>query len=155
MPSHHLCLLSPAGVVVYWHTPFGPLFTPGLHTKQDPVHMSQDGSLVVHDLNDLHQGLYYCLLQHDDGGSALFPYQLHMHTQDGGHGSRFKRGLEKQDAVSDELFAGAVTTAVLLTFIFGFSAGALSRTKILRWDKHSVFPSITYRMETCRHFLYV
>ncbi|XP_051933598.1 uncharacterized protein LOC127608521 [Hippocampus zosterae] len=133
------------GVVVYWHTPFGPLFTPGLHTKQDPVHMSQDGSLVVHDLSDLHQGLYYCLLQHDDGGSELFPYQLHMHTQDGGRGSRFRRGLEKQDAVSDELFTGAVTMAVLLTFIFGFSAGALSRTNILRCMK-----AVTKRLPSAR-----
>ncbi|KAM9811908.1 uncharacterized protein ACBT44_011325 isoform 3-T3 [Syngnathus typhle] len=71
-----------AGVVVYWHTPVGPFHLPGLHTELNLVHVRQDGSLVVHNLSDLHQA--------------------------------------------------AVTTAVLLTFVFGFSAGALSRTPLLR-----------------------
>ncbi|XP_077421578.1 uncharacterized protein LOC144051876 [Vanacampus margaritifer] len=121
-----------AGVVLYWHTPFGPLRRPGIRTKPVPVHMRQDGSLVVHNLSDLHQGLYYCLLRHDDGGSTLFPYQLHTNPQDGGRGPRFRRGLGRQETVSDELFVGAVTAAVLLTFVFGFSAGAASRAQILR-----------------------
>ncbi|XP_037123764.1 uncharacterized protein LOC119132516 isoform X2 [Syngnathus acus] len=121
-----------AGVVVYWHTPFGPFHSPGLHTELNPIHMRQDGSLVVHNLSDLHQGLYYCLLQHDDRGSTLFPYELHMQAKDGERGPRSRRALGKQEAVSDEVFVAAVTTAVLLTFVFGFSAGALSRTPLLR-----------------------
>ncbi|XP_061636836.1 uncharacterized protein LOC133481763 [Phyllopteryx taeniolatus] len=40
--------------------------------------------------------------------------------------------VDDPEAVSDELFAGAVTAAVLLAFVLGFSAGALSRTQILR-----------------------
>ncbi|KAM9811907.1 uncharacterized protein ACBT44_011325 isoform 2-T2 [Syngnathus typhle] len=121
-----------AGVVVYWHTPVGPFHLPGLHTELNLVHVRQDGSLVVHNLSDLHQGLYYCLLQHDNGGSTLFPYELHVQAKDGKRGPRSRRALRKHEAVSDKVFVAAVTTAVLLTFVFGFSAGALSRTPLLR-----------------------
>nr|XP_057935620.1 uncharacterized protein LOC131134390 [Doryrhamphus excisus] len=98
--------------------------------------MHHDGSLVVNKLSSLHEGLYYCLLQHD-GGSTLFPYQLHKQPEDGGREHlRFRRELgsvrEEQKAVSGQFFAGAVAASVLLTFAFGFSVGALSRRPVFR-----------------------
>ncbi|XP_061917864.1 cilia- and flagella-associated protein 251-like [Entelurus aequoreus] len=125
-----------AGVVAYWHTPFGHLQTPGFHARLDPVYMHHDGSLVVTKLSSLHEGLYYCLLRHD-GGSTLFPYQLCKRPEDVGQEHfRFRRELgsvaEEQENVSDRLLAGAVAASVLLTFVFGFSAGALSRRNVLR-----------------------
>lgn len=39
---------------------------------------------------------------------------------------------EGQEGVSDGQFAGAVAASVLLTFVFGFSAGALTRAHVLR-----------------------
>lgn len=135
-------LLSYAGVVQYWHTPFGDLHTPGSHGKLDPVVMHHDGSLLVPNTSALHSGLYYCLLQHTEG-TTLWPYELHV-GHDGQNQKqssrcaafRFRRdaGSEeaKQAGVSAELFAGAVAASVLLTFVLGFSIGALSRTHVLR-----------------------
>ncbi|XP_061684514.1 uncharacterized protein LOC133505350 [Syngnathoides biaculeatus] len=123
-------LLPPAGAVAYWHTPFGPVRTPGLHDPPGPVHMLRDGRLALRNLSELHRGLYYCLLRHDDGGATLFPYQLRTRG-----GTRSGKEAEDPEAVSDNLFAGAVTAAVLLAFTLGFSAGALSRTQILRCSR--------------------
>lgn len=51
-------------------------------------------------------------------------------------GIRFSRDVgsegEKQAHVSHQEFAGAVAASVLLTFVFGFSIGAVSRTHVLR-----------------------
>lgn len=107
--------------------------------------MHHDGSLVLHNTSTLHSGLYYCLLQHTDG-TTLWPYQLQVshdnkeyskYEQHSSCGAfRFRRDVgsdaERQDVVSDGQFAGAVAASVLLTFVFGFSAGALSRTHVLR-----------------------
>ncbi|GAA6223565.1 uncharacterized protein LOC111666934 [Lates japonicus] len=136
------------GVVQYWHTPFGDLQTPGLHSKLDPVFMHHDGNLVAPNISSLHNGLYYCLLQHT-AGMTLWPYELHVgyeHQKNQEHGQhkhgsgcdtfRFRRDVgseeEKQAGVSDGQFAGAVAASVLLTFVLGFSAGALSRAHVLR-----------------------
>ncbi|KAM6987525.1 uncharacterized protein LKV04_010374 [Tautogolabrus adspersus] len=135
-----------AGIVQYWHTPFGDLETPGTLSKLDPVFMHHDGSLVVPNTSRLHSGLYYCLLQHKEG-TTLWSYELHV-----GHNNqidednayeehrcgafRIRRDVgsagEKQGGVSDEQFAGVVAASVLLTFVLGFSAGALTRTQVLR-----------------------
>nr|XP_046244162.1 uncharacterized protein LOC124058709 [Scatophagus argus] len=137
-----------AGVVQYWHTPFGDLHRPGFHSKLDPVFMHQDGSLVVPNASVLHGGWYYCLLQHTEG-TALWPYKLHISPdtqKNQEHGQHERRSscdafrcrrdvgseAERQAAVSDGQFAGAVTASVLLTFVLGFSAGALARTQVLR-----------------------
>ncbi|XP_026149123.1 uncharacterized protein LOC113122203 [Mastacembelus armatus] len=137
-----------AGVVQYWHTPFGELQTPGFHHKLDPVFLDHDRSLVVPNSSVLHSGLYYCLLQHTQG-ATLWPYELHIHhtsqkKQDHrGYeqssscaGLRLSRGAGpeevKQEGVSDGLFAGAVAGSVLLSFVVGFSTGALTRTHVLR-----------------------
>lgn len=104
--------------------------------------MHHDGSLLVPNTSALHSGLYYCLLQHTEG-TTLWPYELHV-GHDGQNQKqssrcaafRFRRdaGSEeaKQAGVSAELFAGAVAASVLLTFVLGFSIGALSRTHVLR-----------------------
>ncbi|XP_042270631.1 trichohyalin isoform X2 [Thunnus maccoyii] len=137
-----------AGVVEYWHTPFGDFHTPSFHNKLDPVFMHHDGSLVIPNTSRLHGGFYYCLQQHTEG-TTLWPYELHVGPDDqknqehGGYeeGSscdalRFRRDVgseeEEQGGVSDEQFAAAVAASVLLTFVLGFSAGALSRTHVLR-----------------------
>ncbi|KAK1900524.1 Histone demethylase UTY [Dissostichus eleginoides] len=101
-----------AGVVQYWHTPFGNLQTPGFHK-----------------------------------GTALWPYELSVgqrsdeeeQEHSGGEERdefRFRRDVgsleEMQAGVSDAHFAGAVAASVLLTFVVGFSAGALSMTPVLR-----------------------
>lgn len=105
---------------------------------------------MIPDSSALHSGLYYCLLQHT-GGTTLWPYELRVdqnrqknRERDGYEQSsscatvRFSGGVgpggEKQAAagVSQEEFAGAVAASVLLTFVLGFSAGALSRTRVLR-----------------------
>ncbi|XP_072247778.1 uncharacterized protein [Leuresthes tenuis] len=134
-----------AGVVQYWHTPFGELQEPGFHAGLEPVFMRHDGSLVIPNSSNLHSGLYYCLLQHTDG-AALWQYELHVGPNDQNHKEygqanrcaalRVRRNAgpaeERQPGVSDGLFAGAVAASVLLTFVVGFSAGALSRTHVLR-----------------------
>lgn len=62
--------------------------------------------------------------------------------QDGGSGVlRLRRDAggvvgpeeERQAGVSDGQFAAAVAASVVLTFVLGFSAGALSRAHVLRW----------------------
>ncbi|XP_035852276.1 uncharacterized protein LOC118494032 [Sander lucioperca] len=132
-----------AGEVQYWHTPFGDVQSSGFHSKLDPVFMHPDGSLVVPNSSVLHSGLYYCLLQHTEG-ATLWPYQLHVGPENQEHPEyrqgdafRFRRDVgpveERQaEGVSDGQFAGAVAASVLLTFVLGFSAGALSRTHVLR-----------------------
>ncbi|XP_034459831.1 uncharacterized protein LOC117772643 [Hippoglossus hippoglossus] len=137
------------GVVQYWHTPFGDLRAPGLHSELDPVFMHQDGSLVVPNSSSLHSGLYYCLLQHTEG-TTLWPYELHVgaHHQENQEQEnqeqdsscrtlRIRRNTasekeEKPAGVSNGEFAGAVAASVLLTLVLGFSAGALSRAHVLR-----------------------
>ncbi|KAG7245478.1 hypothetical protein INR49_010929 [Caranx melampygus] len=135
-----------AGVVQYWHTPFGDLQTPGLHGKMDPVFMHHDGSLVVPNSSVLHSGLYYCLLQHTEE-TTLWSYKLHIgvnnhkNQKDGKDEQtrscdsvRFRRdvGPEGTASISDGQFAGVVAASVLLTFVLGFSAGALTRAHVLR-----------------------
>ncbi|XP_062241324.1 uncharacterized protein LOC133951416 [Platichthys flesus] len=138
-----------AGVVQYWHTPFGDLRAPGPPSELDPVFMHPDGSLVVANSSSLHSGLYYCLLQHTEG-TTLWPYELHVgshHQENQEHESqdqdsscrtlRIRRSAaseeeEKPGGVSDGELAGAVAASVLLTFVLGFSAGALSRAHVLR-----------------------
>ncbi|XP_069390147.1 uncharacterized protein [Paralichthys olivaceus] len=147
------------GVVQYWHTPFGELRAPGLHSELAPVFMHHDGSLVVPRSSSLHGGLYYCLLQHTEG-TTLWPYELHVGSyhqenqeqenqeqenqeqenqeQDSSCRTlRIRRNAasveeEKPAGVSDGEFAGAVAASVLLTFVLGFSAGALTRARVLR-----------------------
>lgn len=110
--------------------------------------MHHDGSLVVPSTSTHHSGLYYCLLQHAEG-ATLWPYELHVgqKTQKNQERSKHEQGsscdafrvrrdvgseAERQAEVSGGQFAGAVAASVLLTFVLGFSAGALSRTHVLR-----------------------
>lgn len=101
--------------------------------------MHQDGSLVVPNSSGLHSGLYYCLLRHTEG-TTLWPYELHVgHNKEKNREDlRFRRdaapeGEEQgQAGVSDGMFAGAVAASVLLTFVLGFGAGALTRARVLR-----------------------
>ncbi|XP_023206718.1 uncharacterized protein LOC111611935 isoform X1 [Xiphophorus maculatus] len=141
-----------AGVVQFWHTPFGDLQSSGSQSKLDPVFMHHDGSLVIPNSSIHHGGLYYCILRHAEG-STLWPFELHVdqnmaaEAEDGRGGGgggggggcaarRFRRNAaflgEREAVIPDEIFAGAVAASVLLTFVVGFSAGALSRTPVLR-----------------------
>ncbi|XP_031733703.1 uncharacterized protein LOC116400152 [Anarrhichthys ocellatus] len=125
-----------AGVVQYWHTPFGDLQTPGSHGKPDPVFVQRVGSLTIPNTSSLHSGMYYCLLR-DTGGTTLWSYELHVDSEYKRSDTfRFRRDVgspeERQAGVSDGQFAGAVAASVLLTFVVGFSAGALTRTPVLR-----------------------
>ncbi|XP_034723701.1 uncharacterized protein LOC117942382 [Etheostoma cragini] len=135
-----------AGEVQYWHTPFGDLRSGGFHGELDPVFVHPDGSLVVPNSSGLHSGLYYCVLQDSEGGTMLWPYQLHVGPtnqepqnpktrQRGAFRVRRDAGSVEEgqaEGVSDGQFAAAVAASVLLTFVLGFSAGALSRTRVLR-----------------------
>lgn len=109
--------------------------------------MHQDGSLMVSNASILHSGLYYCLLQHTEG-TTLWPYELHISQNNqknqehqehewpsSRNAFRFRRDVgseEERQAASGGQFAGAVAASVLLTFVVGFSAGALTRAHILR-----------------------
>lgn len=100
--------------------------------------MQHDGSLVLPNSSIVHSGLYYCLLRHRQG-ATLWPYELHIgHHQQGSGcaGISFSATAGPQedqvDGLSDEQFAAAVAASVLLTFVVGFSAGALTRTQVLR-----------------------
>lgn len=104
--------------------------------------MQHEGSLVLSNISSVHSGLYYCLLQHTDG-ITLWPHELRVSqessscNQPSSHGAgRSRRDAgpvtERQGAVSDGLFTGAVVGSVLLTFAVGFSAGALCRSWVLR-----------------------
>lgn len=75
----------------------------------------------------------------------MWPYELHVgHNSQKDHehskyvqhsicgAFRNRRDGGSETDVSDGQFAGAVATSVLLTFVLGFSAGALSRTHVLR-----------------------
>ncbi|TNN77762.1 hypothetical protein EYF80_012060 [Liparis tanakae] len=120
-----------AGVVQYWQTPLGDFQTPGSHRKPGLVSMQRDGSLTIPNTGLLHRGMYYCLLRHAEG-TTLWPYELHVdreHTRGGA--LRSSRDVEPAGASGGRL-AGAVAASVLLTFVVGFSAGALSRTPVLR-----------------------
>lgn len=129
-----------AGRVQRWHTPFGGLQTPEVHTERVPVFMNQDGSLVIPNSSALHSGLYYCLLQHTEG-TALWPYDLRFDPElaDSEQGSscaalreRRSPAFAEEAQVSKSVFAGAVSASVVLTFVLGFSAGALNRNGVLR-----------------------
>ncbi|KAF6732374.1 hypothetical protein FQA47_017890 [Oryzias melastigma] len=143
------------GKVQRWHTPFGDLQTSGVHAGLDPVFMNQDGSLVIPNSSLLHSGLYYCLLQHTEG-TALWPYELHVdfhpELEDFEQGSscaalrvRRNTGFAEEAEVSDEVFAGAVSASVVLTFVLGFSAGALNRNGVLR-----CLQAVSRRLCSCR-----
>ncbi|XP_008424698.1 uncharacterized protein LOC103475078 [Poecilia reticulata] len=134
------------GVVQFWHTPFGDLQSSGSQSKLDPVFMHHDGNLVIPNSSIHHGGLYYCILRHTEG-SMLWPFELHVdqnmvaEAEDGRSGGgcatrRFRRNAastgEREAVFSEGIFAGAVAASVLLTFVVGFSAGALSRTPVLR-----------------------
>ncbi|XP_075968056.1 uncharacterized protein LOC142971433 [Anarhichas minor] len=138
-----------AGVVQYWHTPFGDLQTPGSHGKPDPVFVQRDGSLMIPNTSSLHSGMYYCLLR-DTGGTTLWSYELHVDSEyKRSDAFRFRRDVgspeERQAGVSDGQFAGAVAASVLLTFVVGFSAGALTRTPVLRCVQAPVHPSFLFK----------
>lgn len=116
--------------------------------------MRDDGSLVVPNTSVLHGGLYYCLLQHTEG-RTLWPYELHVSDNDQQnqeHSSRdafrFRRDVgseeERRAGVSDGEFAGAVAASVLLTFVLGFSTGALSRTHVLRCVQGLYIPAFNH-----------
>ncbi|CAB1348889.1 unnamed protein product [Coregonus sp. 'balchen'] len=65
-----------AGVVQYWHTPFGRVQNSSLHANQkDVVAMQRDGSLQIHIASPHHSGLYYCLLL-AGRQTTLTPYLL-------------------------------------------------------------------------------
>ncbi|XP_056906402.1 uncharacterized protein LOC130535414 isoform X2 [Takifugu flavidus] len=130
-----------AGLVQYWHTPFGDLH-PGLHSELGPVYVQHEGNLVLPNISRVHSGLYYCLLQHKDG-ITLWPHELHVSQESGrcnqpsGYvATRSRKDVgsltERQGGVSDGHFTGAVVGSVLLTFVVGFSAGALCRNQVLR-----------------------
>ncbi len=126
--------------------------------------MHQDGSLVVPNASILHSGLYYCLLQHTEG-STLWPYELHVsqnnqknrehgeHERRSSHDAfRFRRDVgseEERQAASDGQFAGAVVASVLLTFVVGFSAGALTRTHVLRCVQGLYIPAVMRTAVRC------
>lgn len=121
--------------------------------------MHRNGSLVIPNSSVLHSGLYYCLLQHTQE-TTLWPYELHIgqnhqknqeldeYEQSSSCAKiRLSRDVgsegEKQDGVSDEEFAAAVAASVLLTFVLGFSTGALTRTHVLRYvQSHHLRPFI-------------
>ncbi|XP_038144428.1 uncharacterized protein LOC119785735 isoform X2 [Cyprinodon tularosa] len=134
------------GVVQFWHTPFGDLQSSSSQSNLDAAFIHLDGHLVIPNSSIHHSGLYYCILLHLDG-STLWPYELHVglshqnvadEDERGNSCSahRFRRnaGFPEKNAavVSDETFAGAVAASVLLTFLVGFSAGALLRSRVLR-----------------------
>ncbi|XP_023117681.1 mitotic apparatus protein p62 isoform X2 [Amphiprion ocellaris] len=127
------------GELRFWHTPFGDLQRPGFHS--DAVVLQPDRSLLISNSSVLHSGFYYCLLQLKEE-KRLQPYQLQVHTS-GRAGDPEAAGPEKQQGVSDRLFAGAVAASVLITFVMGFSAGALTRTQVLR-----CFTAITMKLKS-------
>lgn len=140
-PTHIQHLWCPTGLVHYWHTPFGDL-QPWLHTDLGPVYMQHKGNLVLSNISRVHSGLYYCLLQHT-GGITLSLHQLRVKQESSScdeHSSRGARrprrdvgsAAERQVGLSDWHFTGAVVGSVLLTFVVGFSAGALCRSQVLR-----------------------
>ncbi|CAL8352629.1 unnamed protein product [Lota lota] len=144
------------GVVQYWQTPFGQLRNHGNRGDLDPaLSMRSDGSLFAANASVQHSGLYYCLLV-AKGGTTLWPYQVNIGLHNSSdlqmiQGSSTKPGFrqdqvqsrhrkdlagsgqkEGQAGITDSAFAGAVTASVVLTFVVGFSAGALSRAHVLR-----------------------
>ncbi|XP_031651671.1 cilia- and flagella-associated protein 251 isoform X2 [Oncorhynchus kisutch] len=130
-----------AGVVQYWHTPFGRVQNSSLHANQkDVISMERDGSLRIHIASPHHSGLYYCLLL-AGGQTTLTPYLLTASSSQD-HAVEHRRVVrsilgghaeERNVAVvSDGVFAAAVAASVVVTFLVGFSSGALSRTLLDR-----------------------
>ncbi|KAL0973104.1 hypothetical protein UPYG_G00199020 [Umbra pygmaea] len=135
------CLILPcnntrhAGVIPYWHTPFGRVQNSSLHVNQlDVVAMQQNGSLQIN-FSPYHSGLYYCLLKAGIR-TTLTPYFLIASgQQEHVVNPRRVRSVMSEDnhaVVSDTLFASAVAASVVVTFVIGFSFGALSRTLLDR-----------------------
>ncbi|XP_051813870.1 uncharacterized protein LOC110968194 isoform X2 [Acanthochromis polyacanthus] len=125
----------------FWHTPFGDLQGPSFHG--DSVILQPDRSLLISNSSFLHSGFYYCLMQLRKE-TKLQPYQLQVHTS-GRTGGPETGGPEKQQGVSDGLFAGAVAASVVITFVLGFSVGALTRTQVLR-----CFTAVTMKLKSPR-----
>ncbi|XP_064830792.1 uncharacterized protein LOC135546363 isoform X2 [Oncorhynchus masou masou] len=130
-----------AGVVQYWHTPFGRVQNSSLNANQkDVISMQRDGSLRIHIASPHHSGLYYCLLL-AGGQTTLTPYLLTASSSQD-HAVEHRRAVrsilgghaeERNVAVvSDGVFAAAVAASVVVTFLVGFSSGALSRTLLDR-----------------------
>lgn len=138
-----LTSLHVVGGVQFWHTPFGDLQPSALLKDLDSIFVHHDGSLVIPKPSLQHSGQYYCVLHHTEG-TTLWPYELHVghnnqnaddeREQDHNRAAhRSKRTIRPRNKGSDEQFAGAVVASVLLTFVVGFSAGALTRTHVLRF----------------------
>ncbi|XP_034149417.1 uncharacterized protein LOC105010897 [Esox lucius] len=129
------------GVVQYWHTPFGRVQNSSLHFNQeDVVAMQHDGSLQIQSSTPQHSGLYYCLILAGKH-TTLTPYLLNTCGQQDGSDKprRVVRSVlagqaEEKDValVSDGVFESAVVASVVVTFLVGFSFGALSRTLLDR-----------------------
>ncbi|XP_053729092.1 retinitis pigmentosa 1-like 1 protein [Synchiropus splendidus] len=135
------------GLVKSWLTPFGEVISPG--QLGDPVYMRPDGTLTLSRTSSLHSGRYHCLLQHQRG-STMFIYDLEVDP--GNHQNQSKeisgRSRRRVRSVMPENLekghlAASVAASLTMTFVVGFSFGALSRTPFSR-----CFEAITRRFKS-------
>ncbi|XP_028321091.1 high mobility group nucleosome-binding domain-containing protein 5-like [Gouania willdenowi] len=114
------------GVVKFWNTPFGAVHTAvSVHAAHlEPVLLQQDGSLLLPNISSAHSGLYYCLLE-EGGARTLRPTVLNI-------GTRTRTRTSSVPGVPQSHYIAAIASSVLLSFMLGFSSGAMSRTHVLR-----------------------
>ncbi|KAL4646961.1 hypothetical protein GN956_G7706, partial [Arapaima gigas] len=125
LPEGGALTLPCPGQLLYWQTPFGRWQKSDIQDSHTPVGVLGNGSLRVSLLSSHHAGLYYCLLQ-DSEDHRILSYRLAPIVQ---ARSRKRRGAQGHgDAVPQNQFEVAVAVSVVITFVAGFSLGALSRS---------------------------
>ncbi|KAM8854596.1 uncharacterized protein ACB058_010674 isoform 3-T3 [Synchiropus picturatus] len=135
------------GLVKSWLTPFGEVISPG--QLGGPVYMRPDGTLTLSRTSSFHSGRYRCLLQHQRG-STMFIYDLEVdpgnhqiHSKEISERSRRQVRSVMPENLEKGHLAASVAASLMMTFVVGFSFGALSRTPFSR-----CFEAITRRFKS-------
>ncbi|XP_018591665.1 uncharacterized protein LOC108924643 [Scleropages formosus] len=134
LPEEGPLTLPCPGQRLSWYTPFGRWENSSVQDSRAPVVLMSNGSLRISQPSCHHTGLYYCLLQ-ESGGNRILPYRLIQAAPSWAAGlrTRKRRGAQAYgDAVPQGQFEAAVTVSVVITFLAGFSLGALSRSFLER-----------------------
>lgn len=109
----------------FWQTPFG-LFDSCNHQHKDPVDTC-NGTLKISRATSSHDGLYYCV-HLDKTSKTIVPYRVNVVSRQ----RKTREAGVHSDTVSQSLFAAAVASSVIVSFLVAFTLGACSRSYVMK-----------------------